>query len=183
MSLCAPTSNSVVRIHITSCRICAKSFRDLEVSASNRSSTFQEQKHNIYLFADVRLCQYLPIAWDRSRNLPPPVEARITPALKLVHFFPFDTSRLSKSSSHFGRTRCKVKIPFTVILLQQFLVALTHANHSPMKKTIPLMLALILLKQKKRGVLNCFNFRLCGSVCFTVHVFHHQVVRKSQVTK
>ena len=33
------------------------------------SCTLQEQKHCRYLFANVRLCQLLSIAWDRSRIL------------------------------------------------------------------------------------------------------------------
>ena len=50
VSLCTP-ANDTVRIHIT-WRICAKSFRCLEVSATSRLLYFsQEEKHHRYPFA------------------------------------------------------------------------------------------------------------------------------------
>ena len=71
VSLCRQTANDIVRIDITSWRICAKSFRRLEVSAPNQSTLIlrRNRVHNRYLFADVRFCPYRPITSDGSRSL------------------------------------------------------------------------------------------------------------------
>ena len=70
-NLCAPAANDIVRIHISSERICAKSFRCLQVCMANRSTLVLCKYANIivYLLADVsfRLC--LHVAWERSRDL------------------------------------------------------------------------------------------------------------------
>ena len=79
---------------------------------------------------------------------------------------PFGASRLSESGLHIKRARREVKISFTVLLFEHFLlVALTHASHPQLNESIPLMLTMPLLIQK-RNILKCFNFRLCGSGLF-----------------
>ena len=88
----------------------------------------------------------------------------MTAALNFIHLFPLGTSRVPESSLHLGQEG-KVQISFTVLLPQQFLcVALAHADHPHLKKSIPLVLTVSLLKQKK--ILKRSNSYLCGSGLF-----------------
>ena len=61
---------------------------------------------------------------------------------------PFGAPRLSEGSLHIGRAGWKVKISFTVLLLQHFLlVAFAHTTHPHLKESVPLVFAMSLLEQ------------------------------------
>ena len=101
-----------------------------------------------------------------------------------VHpLFSFGVSRLCEGSLYVGRTRCKVKIPFTVFPLRRFLlVALTPH----LKKSIPLMLTVPFLKQKRHleaFQLPSLSFWLVVQSARAPLVFRQQVVMNSHVTK
>ena len=121
MSPCTPTANDIVRIHIASKRICAKSLRCLEVSASNRS-TLILCSHRHIVAIPPQLCIFVHFCSLHGIDLAIGV-CELTHLFVLQNItcietyplFPLGTSRLSESSLHLRRTRCKVKIPFTIL--------------------------------------------------------------------
>ena len=144
-----------MRIHITSWRICAKSFRRLEVSTTNQSTLVLCKNGDIIATSsqirvfvcvdpfhriDLATCfgellHFFICQNDSSNELQP--------------LFPFGSSRLYEDSLHIGRAGWEVKVSFTVLLLLQhfLLIAFAHSSHPHLKKSIPLVLAMSLLEQ------------------------------------
>ena len=67
--------------------------------------------------------------------------------IELHPLVPFGAPRLSEISLHFGRAGWEVKVSFTVLLLQHFLLlAFSQTTLPHLKKSISLMLAMPLLE-------------------------------------
>ena len=144
----------------TSGRICAKSFRCLEVCMAGRSTLV--------------LCKYANTIAISSQMCVPvclcPLHARdlATCTCELTRFpichnsnciethlcFPYRRSCLSGNALHLGRTMCAVKFLFAVFRHQRsFFILSVHVEHPRSKK-------------HGRDVLRCFSSCLCGSGLF-----------------
>ena len=71
---------------------------------------------------------------------------KIIPALNFIHLF--HSMRLSESCLHIKRVRREVKVSFTILLLEHFLlVAFAPTSHPHLKKSVSLIFATHLLEQ------------------------------------
>ena len=154
MRLCAPTANDIVRIHITSGRICAEVL-PLSRSFHNQSTLILCKNRNIIvLSSQIRVFFVCIDPFHRIDlaacfgELTHFFICQKNTCIEVHPLFPFGASRLSEDSLHVGRARWKVKVSFTVLLLQHLLlIAFAHPSHSHLKKSIPLVFAMPLLEQ------------------------------------
>ena len=194
MSLCTPTANNIVRIHINSWRICLESFSCLEMSTTNQSALVLRSNGDIIVISSqtrVFVCidpfHRIDLATCFG-ELPYFFTVKITPALNFIHFFhSVRLVSLSESSLHIGRAGWEVKVSFTVLLLQHFLLIAFCAFqpssleeiHSSGVRNAPFGTN---MRHLVASQLPSLHFWLVSKIVRAVLAFHQSVSVSSRVT-